>query len=76
MGQLTVYIDEITFKKIETAAKRERQSISKWVKNRLLTALHNHWPENYFELFGSLKDSNLKRPEQLKFDNDLKRSNL
>ena len=76
MGQLTVYIDDGFLKKIELAAKREHKSISKWVKNRLLMTLSNRWPDNYFELFGSLKGINFQRPKQPAFKNDVKRANL
>lgn len=76
MPQLTVYIDEITLNKIETAAQVEHSSVSKWVKKRLEFALHSSWPEGYFNLFGSLKDSGLKRPAQPAFSKDSKREPL
>lgn len=76
MPQLTVYIDEKTLGKIETAAQVERSSISKWVKKRLEMALHSSWPEGYFSLFGSLKDAKLERPRQHLFSRDSKREPL
>ena len=63
MPQLTVYIDDKTLKGIESAAKSSRSSISKWVKLKLAYALHSSWPEGFFDLLGSLKNSGLKRPE-------------
>ena len=76
MGQLTIYLDEETLKKIEMAAKREHKSISKWVKSRLEHFLNKGWPEDYFKLFGSLSDEELKRPPQSPFELDHKRSEL
>ena len=73
MAQLTVYIDEETRKKIEIAAKNANASISQWVKARLAEALQQTWPENYFELFGSLSGSDLRRPPQPRFQDDTPR---
>lgn len=76
MAQLTVYIDEETRKKIEMAAKNANSSVSQWVKARLTEALQQNWPENYFELFGSLGKSDLERPPELGFENDAPRQSL
>ena len=64
MAQLTVYIDEETRKKIEVAAKNANASVSQWVKEKLAEALQRTWPENYFDLFGSLHGSDLERPPE------------
>lgn len=76
MSQLTVYVDSQTFKKITLAAKKEHVSISRWVKSRLSKSLTETWPEHYFDLFGSLKEEDLKRPEQPPFSLDRKREEL
>ena len=73
MSQLTVYIDEETRKKIESASKRANLSVSKWVKLKLTHAVENEWPEGYFELFGRLGDSGLSRPVELELEDDLPR---
>ncbi len=73
MAQLTVYIDEETRKQIEIAAKNANSSVSQWVKARLTEALRHSWPENYFELFGSLRGSDLERPPELSFEDDAPR---
>jgi len=65
MPQLTVYIDEETLKKVHIAARNEHYSISKWVKNKLTEALVNTWPKDFFNLFGSLAEEEIERPEQL-----------
>lgn len=76
MSQLTVYIDEETRKKIEVASKRANLSVSKWVKLKLTHAIENEWPEDYFELFGSLSDDELSRPQELSLDDNLPRESF
>ncbi len=76
MAQLTVYVDETTFKRIEMAAKHDHESISKWVKKRLAHAFLSTWPDRYFELFGSLAEESLERPRQGKFSHDVRREKL
>ncbi|MBI4397888.1 MAG: toxin-antitoxin system, antitoxin component [Candidatus Omnitrophica bacterium] len=76
MAQLTLYVDEEMIHKIETAAKREHLSISKWVKQRLDLTLHHHWPKHYFDLFGALAHETLERPGQIDFSKDRKREKM
>ncbi len=68
MAQLTVYIDENTFKKIHMEAKREGTSVSKWVKSKLEASLtHKGWPPGYFEWLRSLKNNpvDIELPEDI-----------
>lgn len=76
MGQITIYIDDQTLKQIEAAAHEEHDSVSKWVKKRLIFSLKKSWPKDYMDLFGSLKESSLKRPAQPKLKKDIKRQSL
>jgi hypothetical protein len=68
MPQISLYIDEPTLKKIETAAKIEDVSLSKWVNSKLKGALEKSWPQGYFELFGTMpapspgKSTKARRP--------------
>lgn len=73
MAQLTVYIDDDTRRRIEIAAKNAKASVSQWVKEKLREALESSWPTNYFELFGSLRGSDLQRPAQPRPKDDLPR---
>jgi len=59
MPQISLYIDEETLKKIEKAAKKEHISISKWVGNNIKRAFKSEYPENYFNLCGSIKDETM-----------------
>jgi hypothetical protein len=70
MAQLTVYIDEKTRRRIELAARRADTSVSRWVKQRLTNALQTEWPDDYFDLLGSLRDVDIDRPAQLRSDDD------
>lgn len=76
MAQLSLYIDQDTLKKVEKAAKMEKTSISKWVCQKLRLALSNEWPDNYFELFGSIKDHSFNLEKKLSFNDDTKREAL
>jgi len=76
MPQLNAYIDQITLAKIELAAKFEHLSVSKWVKNHLITALQETWPQHYADLLGSLKETRLERPDQGNFANDIAREKI
>ena len=77
MAQLTVYLDEATLKRVSSAAKREHESISRWVKKRLAASLQSTWPAHYFELFGALADDEtFKRPPQPSWSHDAKRERL
>lgn len=76
MAQLTIYLDERVRKRIETAARKAKSSVSQWVKERLEDALDKDWPKDYFELFGSLANDNLERPSQLDLADDVRREKL
>jgi len=73
MARLSVYVDEGTERRIRHAARRADLSVSQWVRSRLLEALRPPWPAGYFEISGSLRRSDLKRPSQLPFAFDTPR---
>lgn len=75
MAQITIYIDDETLKQIEQAANRENDSISKWVKKRLVSSLKKSWPKDYADLFGALQDDSFSRPDQ-QIASDRKRHSL
>ena len=76
MPQISLYIDEPTLKKLEILAKREKKSISKWVRTRIKQAIDQTWPEDYFNLYGSVSDDRFKRPETSEADSDITREDL
>ncbi len=75
MPQISLYIDKNTLHKIEAAANVEHVSVSKWVGNKIKKVLNFTWPNDYFELYGSIKDETFKR-HNTSFSNDTKRESL
>jgi hypothetical protein len=65
MAQISIYIDDHTLKQIEKAAKKDRDSISRWVKKQLVSSIKSAWPKDYFDILGSLHDDSFKRPLQI-----------
>ncbi|HPA63120.1 MAG TPA: toxin-antitoxin system, antitoxin component [Spirochaetota bacterium] len=75
MPQISLYIDSDTLKKVEKAATREHLSISKWVGNKIKSAITDEYPNGYFDLFGAMNDKSFKIDE-LSFIQDSKREML
>jgi hypothetical protein len=76
MGQLSLYIDDETLKKVEEAAKSQHMSVSKWITSRIKNSFKTSWDDNFFSLFGSIKDDSFKRPNQIDYEHDAKRESL
>ena len=76
MAQISIYIDENTLQQIEKAAEKEHESISTWVKKRLIFSLKTAWPKDYFDLFGMLSDDSFQRSAQPQFTKDRRRKAL
>jgi hypothetical protein len=66
MPQLSIYLDETALKKVEKAAKLKNVSVSRWVRESLIRSLENEWPENFFELFGSIRDDSFRSPDKIR----------
>ena len=75
MPQVSLYIDNETMQKIEKAASRENVSISKWVGKSLKKVFKDDYPDNYFDLFGSIDDDSFEIPS-LDLKSDSKRESL
>ncbi len=76
MPQLSLYIDKETLKLLETAAKIEHLSISKYAVKKLNESMHTGWPEHYSELFGSIQDDTFNVEKDRDFKNDIARETL
>ena len=76
MPQLSLYIDEKTLRELETAAKIEKSSISKYVVKKLQESMRGQWPENFDSLFGSINDESFVIDKNLNFNNDTPREKL
>lgn len=72
MPQISLYIDEETLSKIEKAAKKEQISISKWVGINIKRTFKSEYPENYFDLYGSVKDETMVAEERAVYNAGVK----
>ena len=56
MPQLSLYIDRETLERIESAARKEQLSLSKFVVSRMRESLDRRWAPAVTDLFGSITD--------------------
>ena len=76
MPQLSLYIDEETLRKLETAARLENLSISKYVVQKLNESMNTSWPHNYEKLFGAIVDETFEAGNTHDFAHDVPREQL
>lgn len=74
MPQLSLSLDQDTFKKIVLAARKEKVSISQWVKMKLQNSFEGKWPEHFFQLYGSIEDESFQKPVPLHFKQEDERN--
>ncbi len=73
MPQISLYIDEKTLQKVESAAKRQQVSISKWVAEQLRAKVDPIYPVNFEGLYGSIDDDTFVVPLELNLNQDADR---
>ena len=56
MGQLTIYLDTETERKMQTMVKESGMSKSKWIANLIREKTTDEWPQNIKQLAGAWKD--------------------
>lgn len=75
MHELTVHLDDSTFRVFAVAAERAKVPVEDWVRNQLaevarmkdgLFPVSRGWPEGYEKLFGSIDDETFCAPERPK----------
>jgi hypothetical protein len=76
MPQLSLYLDNKTLELVQKQARNESVSLSKYVSGVLKTHVSGNWPQNYWTLFGSVKDRTFVAAEELDFTGDIKRERL
>lgn len=64
MGQVTIYLDPETEKKMQAMVKESGVSKSKWIANLIREKTTDVWPENIKQLAGAWKD--LPTAEQIR----------
>jgi hypothetical protein len=76
MPQLSLYLDGSTLELVQQNAELEHRSLSGYVSNLIREKVSNRWPAGYWELYGSVADESLQRPDQLDFSLDAERISL
>lgn len=76
MPQISLYIDKATLKKVEKAAEAEELSISKWVGKQLKKSLKTSYPNDFQNLYGSIRDESFTIPERESAEADAERESL
>jgi hypothetical protein len=56
MGQVTIYLDPETEKKMSTMIKKTGISKSKWISDLIKQKITTTWPENIVKLAGAWTD--------------------
>ena len=56
MGQITIYLDSETEKKMINTIKKSGKSKSKWVADLIREKTADSWPENIINLAGAWSD--------------------
>ncbi len=73
MGQITIYIDVETEKKLLNVVKKSGISKSKWITNLIRDKTADTWPENIVNLAGAWKDMPTAEEIRIKMGHDAKR---
>ena len=56
MGQVTIYLDSASEKKMNIMVNKSGMSRSKWISNLIKEKTANSWPENIVKLAGAWPD--------------------
>lgn len=56
MGQVTIYIDAETEKRMQAAIEKKKVSKSKWITDLIRRETRDKWPEEVTALAGAWKD--------------------
>ena len=68
MGQVTIYLEDDTEKKMAAAARAEQMSKSKWVARLIEAKVASEWPESVVQLAGAWKDLPLAEEGRARLD--------
>ena len=68
MPQLSLYVTQEQFLKIENEAHAKKMSLSKWAVSKIMEKIEPHYPEGWADLFGSFSDSSFTGPDQPKLE--------
>ncbi len=75
MGQVTIYLDDITEQLVKQHVKASGSSTSKWVAEAVRKRASSEWPADILSLFGSWNNQDFPDQEELRsgYGNDAPR---
>ena len=76
MGQLTIYLDDETEKRVRDAAGSNGVSVSKWIAQRIQKDARTEWPTSVRELAGAWPDLSSAEQIRRRSARDVKRRRL
>ena len=76
MGQITIYLDSETEKKMTDAIKKSGKSKSKWIADLIREKTAGSWPENIINLAGAWSDLPTAEEIRKKMGRDVKRESI
>ena len=76
MGQITIYLDSETEKKMINTVKKSGKSKSKWVADLIREKTAHSWPENIINLAGAWSDLPTAGEIRKNMGNDVKRESI
>ena len=76
MGQITIYLDSETEKKMTDAIKKSGKSKSKWIADLIREKTAGSWPENIVKLAGTWSDLPAAEEIRNNMGRDVKRESI
>ena len=76
MGQVTIYVDDNTEKKLLSMVERSGISKSKWIAKLIREKTATTWPENVIRLAGAWKDLHTAEEIRDKMGEDSNRESI
>jgi len=76
MGQITIYLDSETEKKMLNTIKKSGKSKSKWVADLIREKTAGSWPENIINLAGAWSDLPTAEEIRKEMGHDVKRESI
>ena len=76
MGQVTIYLDDETEKRMVKAAKSLDISKSKWISRLIDAKLTTEWPVSVVELAGDWRDAPEAKALRTELGRDIKRGQI
>ena len=56
MARVTIYLSDDVEQRVRKAARAARESVSKWVADRVVSAVETSWPPEFLALAGAFPD--------------------